>query len=915
MLLVSQWPRLPEANEWWAFATIGIALIHLLRRTTFSGRHFSSHTAQHNLIWILWLALGVNMGSWMGCLSGQRLLKGVWPPSLTHTQVSVVGHVVGLPNYRTHPLSLSIINTDTEESAKPSPLKSAHALPNSTHIMLRPSMIKGSDPNSLFHLPKDLPNKIKLSTKGVLKIQPGDKICVDAQLISPRGWHNPVGRNQRLVQLRNQIQAVGKVKHWIPAAECEHLWQQIPALSPLEKIVVNLQVFSHRIRLQIRRLLLRQLNQHPMKPFMLALAIGDSKELTHTQWQQLKRSGIAHLMAISGLHIGLIATFGFFIGKGIAVCLNVGLLGISNALAVKNATFSVIGYGLTRLLPACFALSFAAIYSALAGMSLPTQRALIMVTGVLTAWLLGRRWPKRYIWFGSLVIVLWIDPLAPYFAGFWLSFMAVAGLLYYWQGLHIPPLFDDERPQNSIQRRFLLPLFSLLQSQWVLFFVLFIPAWLWQTHASIFSFLYNLVAIPWVSFIVIPLLMLSGLLFFIQQHFLTPLTVSVHSFFEMINPLHWSAECLQYLMNLIEWGMAIFPTYQFSLPQNNIYFLLFVVTIVLLMIWPSSHLRIKAASILLGVAGLFFSQSSPNHPQIAHKNSLSITLFDVGQALAIWVQTPNHQLLYDTGREWQGFAKAAQTVIYPYITQQVPPIKSITPHKNTVPSVDVLMISHSDQDHAGGVQTLLDRVHFQTLLSSSPIEGYPSKECQAGTQWQWDDVTFKILWPSASMLGTPYSPLLQRKKTSLFTKTNNQSCVLLIQIGEHAILLSGDIEQAAEWQLLQDNAHVLQKAAPLSLLVAPHHCSQTSSSLRWVSQLKPKVVICSVGYRNFYGHPSPKVVERYTTLANSDVLHTAQEGAIRLTWHSPLTPQPHIIRERRDRRRYWLTPYENTSDQ
>jgi len=230
---------------------------------------------------------------------------------------------------------------------------------------------------------------------------------------------------------------------------------------------------------------------------------------------------------------------------------------------------------------------------------------------------------------------------------------------------------------------------------------------------------------------------------------------------------------------------------------------------------------------------------------------LSVTVLDVGQGLAVLVRTRNHVLLYDTGTKWPG-GDSGNSVVLP------------TLNRAGIRSLDALVVSHSDADHSGGVQAVADNVELRSaFVSQSETHGLPQvRRCRTGLSWRWDGVRFRFLHPSP---GGTWSD-------------NNGSCVLAIDTEEgHSVLLTGDIEAAAEEALLGSHDF-----ASFDLLVAPHHGSRTSSSTAFVTATQPSHVVFSVGYANRWGFPDPAVVSRWKD-AGACVISTARYGALEFT--------------------------------
>jgi competence protein ComEC len=258
--------------------------------------------------------------------------------------------------------------------------------------------------------------------------------------------------------------------------------------------------------------------------------------------------------------------------------------------------------------------------------------------------------------------------------------------------------------------------------------------------------------------------------------------------------------------------------------------------------------------------------------------TFSVTAFDVGQGMALLVETERHRLLYDAGPQYGPGADAAGRILLPYLRGR------------GIGALDALVISHSDVDHAGGARTLLEGVTVAQVHSSLPAS-HPvvqaarrHRRCTAGQAWSWDGVRFELLGP------TPQS----YQQDGL--KANARSCVLRVSALGKAMLLAADIEAAQETQLLASAPGSLRA----DVLLAPHHGSGTSSTAAFLAAVEPQLGIFQVGYRNRYRHPKREVYERYGSLGIRR-LRTDESGAVLLRFGQTLE----VSEFRSERRRYW----------
>ena len=196
--------------------------------------------------------------------------------------------------------------------------------------------------------------------------------------------------------------------------------------------------------------------------------------------------------------------------------------------------------------------------------------------------------------------------------------------------------------------------------------------------------------------------------------------------------------------------------------------------------------------------------------------------------------------------------------------------------------LDRLVVSHGDNDHAGGAAAVVAAMRPGRVDSGEPERvKVPSQRCSAGDTWRWDDVTFRVLHPG-DVAGV---------------RENDRSCVLLIEAGDARLLLTGDITTNVE-------AAIARAVGQGPLVVSvPHHGSKTSSSETFVQTLAPSLALVSAGYRNRFGHPHPDVVARYAALG-VPLIGTAESGCIRMEFSAERGVTP-IERCREARRKYW----------
>ena len=607
------------------------------------------------------------------------------------------------------------------------------------------------------------------------------------RLKRPQGLLNPGGFDYESWLFQHHIRATGYIRK-------SHKNHKIKDLSST--------CFMLCLREKIREQIIKITPASHSTGLLLALSIGERSLITANQWRWLRKTGTSHLVAISGLHIGLVA--------GLMFLLLNRLWRFSGPLMLYYPAPRIAAWG---------AMAAALIYAALAGFSIPTQRALLMLAVVMLGIVFNRPLSPGRTLAQALLAVLIIDPLAVMSAGFWLSFLAVWVIVY---GLAARVGKPDKWQQWWRSQAWVtLGLMPIL----LLFF----------QQVSLIAPLANVIAIPLVSLLIAPLSLLASLLLFINPDWAAFMLLA-------------AAWLLDRLSDYLSWLAAVpFASWSASLLS-----------------WPA---------LLLSLAGMFWLLAPQGIPArwlggvmllpvlfarfaLPPQGQARFTLLDVGQGLAAVVQTRNHALVFDTGARFGVNFNMGDVVLIPFLRHQ------------GIHQIDRLILSHADNDHLGGATSLLAQIPVQKILASDPSRARKKgiiqsiDPCYRGQQWNWDGVVFRFLHP----------PL----KTRL--RRNDRSCVLQVEAGGQRLLLSGDIEKTAERELIHRYGDDLQA----EILVAPHHGSKTSSTAAFIDSVSPRYVLFPVGYRNRYGFPRPSVLARYH-LRKIPYYQTWASGAISFT--------------------------------
>ena len=531
-----------------------------------------------------------------------------------------------------------------------------------------------------------------------------------------------------------------------------------------------------------------------IKPLLEALGVGYKKNFTDQHNKVLVATGTSHLMVISGLHIGLCAGFGWWLG-----------------VLIAHATHIPIVCGWRNCFASGAALLMAVVYCAMAGFAVPTTRALLMLVLVILLKLNWRHFFAVDVLLLVMLTVLIINPLLVLNASFWLSFIAVAMLV----------LVAVQRGQGR-------GWWQVIATQWWVFVGLIPVLAIVGLPISLISPIVNLVAIPFMSMFVVPPILLLMLVSFISESAaLWMITIASY-------PLEYLWQGLEYISNLA-------PVPSILLSPHWLTVVLAIVGLGLLLIRTGFRWRIVA---LLLIATIWI----PIRAQ--HDYLLKLTALDIGQGLSLVVQTRDHSLVYDMGASYQSGFNLGQAVLEPYLQAENAEI------------IDVAIVSHSDNDHAGGYEYLNQNFVIKKTYMPFVDNGLrPQHKCRAGNSWNWDGIKFEFLHPTDILAG----------------KNNNRSCVLQITAGNTRLLLTGDIEREIEHQLVARVGDRLYS----DILVAPHHGSSSSSSALFLHKVRPKTVIVSAGFLNRFNHPTAEVLSRYKNF-DSLVLNTAQVGSVEL---------------------------------
>ncbi|HEV2607675.1 MAG TPA: DNA internalization-related competence protein ComEC/Rec2, partial [Xanthomonadaceae bacterium] len=631
-------------------------------------------------------------------------------------------------------------------------------------------------------------------------VAPGERWKLLVKLRRPRGVLDPGGFDFEELALERRIAATGYVRK----PETARKLGNTPSIDAL------------RVRWSAR---IADAVQSPSSRFIRALALGDTRALTEADWDTLRATGLNHQVAISGFHVGIVASFGALIGWLIYFVFP--RLGLRWPRPQAQPVMALLfGFG----------------YAAMTGFELPTVRTLLMIVAALLARMWRRPWSVPDALALALLAMLIVDPLSVLAAGFWLSFVGVAWLLW---------CLPHDAPRGRVS--------VFVGGQGIVSLGL-LPLTVWFFgQASLVSPLTNLIGIPGFALVVTPLSLIG---------------LAVDLVLPRVGA--WILQFAAHAMDALWWVLTQVSQWQGAL------------------VWLPEPSALALALALVGAFWLLLPRGVPGKtlalllwlpllwPRISAipEGTADLAMIDVGQGLSLLVRTQHHTLLFDTGPAYSGGLDLGEAAVVP------------TLHAFGVRRLDALVISHGDNDHSGGADSV--RRAYPVALRYAPAgwpRGQDYQPCLKDATWTWDSVTFRFLHPPQ------YFPYLD----------NDSGCVLRISGPGWTALLPADIEAVVEERLVREQPDLLRA----DLLIAPHHGSKTSSTLAFLQAVHPKLALIAVGQGNRFGLPNPEVVGRY--LAQNIALEdSASDGLLRVRLDAT---GAHVVERTRERQlRFWHEP-------
>ncbi|WP_175474799.1 DNA internalization-related competence protein ComEC/Rec2 [Colwellia chukchiensis] len=676
------------------------------------------------------------------------------------------------------------------------------------------------------------------------------------------GLANTGGFNYQTWLLQQQIVATGYVKN------------DAKAKSVSAKVMHNKQLKG---QVSWRQLLYQQLSllltDEPLSGLILALGFGERGELSRHHWQVLSATATQHLIAISGLHIGIVAMATLIVMRAV-VCYLPWYRLLSKPWQIKLTSRNI------TFLPVLISGVMAWYYAYLAGFAIPTLRALIML---LLFWLCKAMAIKMTLmrWLlSAIVAILLCWPLSLLSASFWLSIIALTIIFItitrykaFLTGtgtdtITAPSSIAATTKLQSVVKVKYLPikmravnwLKGLLLIQLVLTLAMLPIAALLNYQLPLAAFFANIVAVPVMSITVIPCTLLAVIAL--------PLSKIVAMFFLDL-ALFFLAKVWQYLSVIASVQWLQLPV---SFQQIQLLLLVLVLCLGAIFFRVGYAKRLLLSSMLLLALGR-------SHLLTKQSSDWQLTVLDAGHGLAIVIEKDEGVFLYDTGASYASGFSIADAALIPYLK-----------HRG-FNKIDGVIISHNDNDHAGGLAQLRKQLSIAKVIAND-FALLPDSVCLAGQGFDWQGLRFEMLSPS----------VIKGDK-------NDDSCVLTISDGLHKVLLPGDISIKQERQLLAMPG--MREKLRSDLLIAPHHGSKSSSSARFLSAVAPQYAVFSTGYLNRWQMPSKEIINRYQALTTT-MFNTAEQGMISFTFRLASPSQVSGFEQdietksyRADRRQYW----------
>ena len=696
--------------------------------------------------------------------------------------------------------------------------------------------------------------RIRVSTPGPgLNLERGDRILFESRLRQVKNFQNPGGFDyERYLAFK---------KVWLTAFCREHSLVVISE-QPKSGLFGLMTRMRHRVSDLIHRL---PPGDH--RAVLAALIIGDRSLLTTERTETFHRLGIGHLLAISGLHIGIVA---------------------STVFILLNRLLSWIPWVLwkasSRKLSAIGAFPAVLLYAILSGMSPSTQRALIMVAVFLMTFLVERDHDLLNSLALAAMALLVIHPPILYSISFQFSFTAVLSIIYGMTHFKLNKLADPGTFAQKIINKIVL---LFLVSLWATIGTLPLTMYYFN-QVSLIGCFSNIIFVPLIGFAVVPCGLLAAVIL--------PASPFIAEFVLLFSAgiLDWSLKIVDALSPLAYVAIRTITPSIFEIACYGILIWVIGQIVKKYKTVPKSEREYKdrtvigissriqdiqlykpACYLLVFVIIAITVDVCYWNYQRFWRRDLRVTVLDVGQGSAVLMQLPGGECILIDGGGYSDNSvfDMGSRVVAPFLW------------RNKIKTIDTIVLTHPNSDHLNGLLFIANHFNVKTVLKNGDSGRSPNyqqflniiKENGINDRvYNQIDRHFVINGVKVDILYPP-SDLQQRKRTDRWRNLNNNSIVLKATYDQISFLITGDIMAKAEAELVASAGNQLKS----TVLIVPHHGSATSSSSDFVRVVKPSIGIVSAGWQNRYNFPHPEVVERYRQ-HQTRLLQTGLEGAISL---------------------------------
>jgi competence protein ComEC len=667
--------------------------------------------------------------------------------------------------------------------------------------------------------------RIQLALKGPPPdyLSPGDQLLIRATASLPIRYGTPGSFDYPAFLEKKSISATG----WIRSPL--HIAKVTPDSS--QTLLHRLRYGPEKIRHGINQFLKERFPNKTGSMFS-AILTGDKSSVPSDLLENFKSTGTMHLLAISGLHMGLLA-----------VCIS-----FSCNWLIKRSQWLLLNTQAWKL-AVLFTLPVLIFYALIAGFQIPVVRSLIMTSVFLLSVLFDRQWHIPTNIAIAVFIILLIYPLSLFTASFQLSFTAVVGLAVFMPRIKSLLFFQQKQAAEQIKSK----------------------VWSWIVAGLLVSCVATIATFPLTIFYFHRFSPLSPITTLLVE----PLLCIWSLLIGLISCpfIFFSQETAEFLLHIGSVGIygADYVTNAFAqLPFCTIWLstpTLFEIALYYLLLVSLSYFKRSTVARTIALLCIMILVAIPVYAKttFSRREFDTVNFLDIGHGNCVVVELANGDItIIDGGGAKSDKFNVGEMIIAPYLW------------KKRVKKIKSIIVSHSDADHYNGLDFILKNFTPDTLwLNSKKGDGKDFNDLIKHAE----ELNVEIRIPEAG------ETLLQHEETRInnltnlhitpgIGKDNNKSLVIKVSSKRLNFLLTGDIEESAEEQLISqvEDLHA-------NVLLAPHHGSATSSSMDFLQAVAPEYTVISAGKLRPYTFPSPKVIKRYQQIG-SKVFNTARDGTI-----------------------------------